>query len=353
MDQLVTICIPAYNADKTIAKTLDSILNQTYSNIEIIVSDNHSTDNTVGIVKSYENRRVKLVTCPYPPVSTGSLLDNTYSAAQNWNSLINYGTGKYIGIYHADDIFAPTIIEKQIKLFAGSKKLSAVFALPLNIDEDGNELGSDSNSNNYSSSYEIFDQIKFVDLLANKGSFFSSSGILINRDAWLKNGSFNINYGHALDTEFWIRLAKVSPIAIIYEQLVYYRISTFQDSSRWLKVYRYSNTAFLPVLDYYSNIPEIKEKLSKSAFLHLNALRGADAFRIAINYAQDNNKPQLKFWLKKIWIIPLMQLFPLYKLHKRKYLTWIIAGKIWYLSVLMRVGWFVEFIIRRIPFLNS
>ena len=56
---LVTICIPAYNVEKTIRKTLESILVQDYPNIEILVSDNRSTDNTAAIVHNYENRGVK------------------------------------------------------------------------------------------------------------------------------------------------------------------------------------------------------------------------------------------------------------------------------------------------------
>ena len=57
---LVSVCIPAYNAEQTITKTLDSIVKQDYKNIEIIVSDNHSTDNTAAIVKQYEKYKPKI-----------------------------------------------------------------------------------------------------------------------------------------------------------------------------------------------------------------------------------------------------------------------------------------------------
>lgn len=58
---LVSICIPTYNREKYLKHTIESALKQTYSNIEIIVSDNASDDNTVNLVKSFKDKRIHLI----------------------------------------------------------------------------------------------------------------------------------------------------------------------------------------------------------------------------------------------------------------------------------------------------
>jgi glycosyltransferase involved in cell wall biosynthesis len=135
----VTICIPAYNAEATIKETLDSLLNQTYKDIEIVVSDNHSNDRTVEIVKEYETQGVKLVKCPLLPINTGSLLDNSYSSGQNWNSLVDIGDSELIGIFHSDDVFSIDLIEKQVQIFDLYEDCSIAFSMLRYIDERGRD----------------------------------------------------------------------------------------------------------------------------------------------------------------------------------------------------------------------
>ena len=60
-EPLVSICIPVFNGEKTIAKTIDSLINQTYKNIEIIVIDNCSSDATVKIVQEFNDARIKII----------------------------------------------------------------------------------------------------------------------------------------------------------------------------------------------------------------------------------------------------------------------------------------------------
>ena len=64
LEKLVSVCMNAYNASKTIAQSLESVLNQTYKNLQIIIVDDCSTDNTAEIVKSYDDDRIELYTLP-------------------------------------------------------------------------------------------------------------------------------------------------------------------------------------------------------------------------------------------------------------------------------------------------
>ena len=106
-ESLVSICIPVYNAEKTIGKTIASIVNQTYKNIEIIVVDNCSSDSTVKIVQTFNDPRISLI-----------LNDVHFPSAElNWNRCFQYMNGEFMAIFHADDVYLPDMILCQIETF--------------------------------------------------------------------------------------------------------------------------------------------------------------------------------------------------------------------------------------------
>lgn len=98
----ITIIIATYNAEKTLKQTLDSIKYQTYSNIELIVVDGNSTDNTVDIIKEYNDIITKWISEP----DTG-----IYNA---WNKALNFVTGDYIAFIGADDCYCNYYVIKNI-----------------------------------------------------------------------------------------------------------------------------------------------------------------------------------------------------------------------------------------------
>ena len=91
----VTVCIPAYNAAKTISRTIDSILTQDYPNYDVLVSDNFSSDDTFRIVESYKER---CVCCFLNPDQ------KTWNASENFNHALSLASGPLIALYHADDL---------------------------------------------------------------------------------------------------------------------------------------------------------------------------------------------------------------------------------------------------------
>ena len=97
---LVSVLIPVYNTEKYIKESLDSIISQTYTNLEIIVVDDASTDSTYSILSTYTDPRLKLYRNK----------TNLY-IAENRNKAISYATGKYIVWQDADDISLPIRVE--------------------------------------------------------------------------------------------------------------------------------------------------------------------------------------------------------------------------------------------------
>ncbi len=105
---LVSVLMPAFNSELYIAEAIDSILNQTYSNIELIIFDDGSTDNTRAVIEQYQDPRVIKI-----------LSDQNYGVVRARNEMIDRARGQYIALMDADDIADPTRIEKQLAILEG------------------------------------------------------------------------------------------------------------------------------------------------------------------------------------------------------------------------------------------
>lgn len=101
----VSIIIPVYNCEKYIEKTIDSVLKQTYKNFEILVINDGSTDNTLGILKKIQTNESRLIII--------NQSNRGVSTARNTG--ISYSSGDYIAFLDGDDIWHPTKLEEQLK----------------------------------------------------------------------------------------------------------------------------------------------------------------------------------------------------------------------------------------------
>lgn len=102
MNKLVSIIIPAYNSERWIRQTIESALSQSYQNIEVIVVDDGSTDNTASIVKKYESKQLKLIQCKNGGVSSAR------------NHGFNMSQGDYIQWLDSDDLLDGEKIKSQV-----------------------------------------------------------------------------------------------------------------------------------------------------------------------------------------------------------------------------------------------
>jgi glycosyltransferase involved in cell wall biosynthesis len=130
VEPLVSICIPAYNAERFIVETLETALAQTYPNIEIIVSDDASTDNTVGLVQGYCSRGVQVIRQAH-----------NLGMHANWNAAIRASSGKYILKLDADDLVDADHVAQQVKVFESHPEVVFAHCACRLIDVNGCFLG--------------------------------------------------------------------------------------------------------------------------------------------------------------------------------------------------------------------
>lgn len=130
MKPLVSIITPIYNGEKTIGKTIESVINQTYNKFEMIIVDDLSNDKTVDIVKKYQKKddRIKLF-----------ILDKKSGASGARNFAIKKATGKYVAFLDGDDLWKKDKLEKQVK-FMEDNKIYFSYTDYCYIDSEGNDL---------------------------------------------------------------------------------------------------------------------------------------------------------------------------------------------------------------------
>ena len=118
MNPKVSILIPTYNREKIIAETLESAINQTYKNIEIIIVDNCSTDNTYLKVKDYslKDNRIKLYRN-----------NKNIGPVKNWKKCIEFAKGEFIKILWSDDLISLDFVERTLNVLKNNNEIAFVY----------------------------------------------------------------------------------------------------------------------------------------------------------------------------------------------------------------------------------
>jgi len=123
----VSVCIPVYNGEKYIATTINSILDQTFQDFEIIISDNCSNDNTLDVIKAYSDNRIRLIenkehTPMYP----------------NFNRCLRAARGKYIKFLLADDYFiTKAALSRFVRVLDDNEDVGIASTISIPVDQDG------------------------------------------------------------------------------------------------------------------------------------------------------------------------------------------------------------------------
>ncbi|BAY31960.1 family 2 glycosyl transferase [Nostoc carneum NIES-2107] len=209
---LVSVIIPAYNAERFIGKTLKSVLAQTYINIEVLVVDDGSVDRTAEIVASFAqiDNRVILIKQPNQGVAIAR------------NTAIAKSIGEYIAPIDADDIWYPQKLEKQVKCFLNSdSSVGLVYTWSVLIDEY-DAIIDHFNINISSIEGEVYKKLLYINFLGN------ASVPLIRRVCFEKVGGYHTQLKqHSAqgceDLDIYLRIAEHYQFRVVREFLIGYR----------------------------------------------------------------------------------------------------------------------------------
>lgn len=269
---LVSICIPTYNAADTVRETLASILAQTYPNLVVHVSDNASTDDTLNVIESIADSRVTI-----------HRYAENIGGEGNFNRCIQLAEGKYTAIFHADDIYEPDMVAKQVAFLEANPEAGAVFTEASLIDEVGNKIGEfrlPQGIESQNGSYDFATMFKAV--LRNYNFFICSSVMaptkLYKEEIKCWRGDL---FKSSADLDLWLRILQCHPIGYLPERLMRYRISHSQFSAG-VRL-RTERADFFLVIDHYLKKEPIREMLSATDLNNYRWLDRRDRVMRAVN----------------------------------------------------------------------
>jgi glycosyltransferase involved in cell wall biosynthesis len=208
----VSVIIPAYNHDKYIAQCLESVLNQTFQDFEIILTDDGSVDQTVAIIESFTDPRLKLYRHP-----------RNQGASLAANHCLQQARGDYIAMLSSDDAWYPEKLSLQVRHLDDHPELGAVFGKVLYVDELDHPLtGRDLP---YVDVFDVHNRTRFEWLryFFERGNCLCHPSSLVRRDCYTEIGLLNPAFAYMPDFDLWIRLCLRYEIAVLDQKLVRFR----------------------------------------------------------------------------------------------------------------------------------
>ena len=210
----VSVILTSYNHAEYLREAIDSVLNQTFQDFELIIWDDASNDDSWQIIRSYNDSRIKAF---QNPRNQGPVFGVN-------KAILEIATGEYIAIHHSDDVWELSKLEKQLDFLEVNQNIGAVFSSAQVIDQRGIPLTDESHFY-----YSIFKQanrsrhewLRYFFLTSNA---LCHPSLLIRKQCYLDCGVYRDMLAQMPDFDMWIRLCAKYDIHIMEERLLKFRI---------------------------------------------------------------------------------------------------------------------------------
>ncbi len=243
----ISIVVPAYNAEKTILETIISVQNQSFSDFELIIINDGSTDKTLEIIntKALDDSRIRIFS-----YENGGL-----PVARNRG--IALARGKFIAFLDADDLWTPDKLELQILALQRNSAAGLAYSWTYFMDNQGKSF--------HTSEPTFFEGYVLKDLLL-QNFLCNGSNPLIRRSIIEAVGDFNPDLHSAEDWDYWLRVAACSEFALVPKAQIFYRQSSTSMSS---KVERMENYQIKVIERAFELAPQELKKLKNKSLSYI------------------------------------------------------------------------------------
>ena len=297
----ISVIIPAYNCEKTIQKTIKSVLNQTFADFELIIINDDSRDSTLNILCQIADSRIKIFSYSHAGGNVSR------------NRGIKHSVAEFISFLDADDLWTPDKLMSQYKALQQNPEAAVAYSWTDYIDENGEFLLFGTH---FTANGNVYENLLLTNFLEN------GSNPLIRREALIELNGFDESLVAAQDWDMWLRLARKFNFVAVPSVQVLYRVSANSLSSNLAR----QEKACLQVLDKaYSTSPDSVQHLRNTSFAKLykyltckalqkplNRQKGVLAARFLWQYIiNDSNRLQrTRFTLTLLFKIALILLLP-------------------------------------------
>lgn len=203
----VSVCIPTYNTAKYLPEAIESVLDQDFTDYELVICDNASTDETPEICQRYADSRIRYVR-----------YEKLVNQGGNWNRCLDLATGEYVALLHSDDSYLPGFLKDRVRALDENPQAGLAFGAVQLIDFDGEEIG-----------HQFFGDKEFVvpapefyeELLL--GCVISPVAPMVRRSCYEAVGRFNEERLWGIDWDMWLRLSARFGVAYSKQVTASYR----------------------------------------------------------------------------------------------------------------------------------
>lgn len=276
----VTVCIPTHNRQNSIGNTIKSILNQSYKNIDILIVDNASTDNTREVVKSFGDERIKYV-----------YFDELLGVNYNFMRAISLSETDIVCVFHSDDVYFENIVQEQLR-FIIDPRVGAVFSKMILRHEGIDCLEMDS-SNYVYSDFEVdnYDHKSFFNKSLSYGIPVACPTFMTKKTVIEEVGLLNKKEGLISDLSLWLPISRSYNIVNLQKPLMYYILSKNQLSYK-IHHKRMVESPQFKVLD--NELSKYRYLATKRAIIKFKIRKFRDYMSISLNSFR-SRKPNLGF----------------------------------------------------------
>lgn len=243
----ISVILTSYNHAKYLRESINSVLNQTFTDFELIIWDDGSTDESWDIIRSFSDPRIQ------------SYRSQTQNVVRNIISGIELTQSQYIAIHHSDDVWESDKLEKQVNFLDTNPDVGAVFTKVNFINEDGSLLNDEKHPY-----YEVFEQpnqtrYEWLNRFFYSGNVLCHPSVLIRRVCYEECGMYRYGLAQLPDFDMWVRLCLKYAIHILPERLVRFRIRNNEANTSGNRPEMHIRLQF-EFLQIYSNYLSITDK---------------------------------------------------------------------------------------------
>lgn len=242
----VSVIIATYNMAQFLGEAIESVLQQTVRDLEVIVVDDGSTDATGEVMARYSSD---------PRVRYHRQSNAGQTRAKNAG--IALAKGRLIAFCDADDLWTPTKLERQLPLFDAEGKVAVVYGKNRRISLSGEPMGAESEGD--------FRSGKVTEALFQY-NFISFGTAVVRRSCLDEFGGFNEVYRMGIDWDLWLRISTRYEIAFLDEVVYLYRVWPGQMSNNWRGRYEHAFRIMQSFLEKYPNA--VDRRIVQRAYAH-------------------------------------------------------------------------------------
>ena len=210
----VTVILTSYNHEQYVRDAIDSVLNQSFTDFELIILDDASSDGSWKLIREFSDDRIRAFR--YDKHTGGTVGAN--------NVIAELASGQFIAIHHSDDIWEPDKLEKQVGFLERHSDIAAVFTKATIIREDGSPL---IDRNHYY--WDIFEEEnktrhEWLRFFFRTGNALCHPSVLIRKSCYERVGLFKLGLWQLQDMDLWIRVCLSHEIYVLPEKLIRFRM---------------------------------------------------------------------------------------------------------------------------------